>query len=174
MTDEVREYAERKVWESGIRMVSGHYPEFKSKKQVDNWIDMWEVMFIEGFELEHLPEIKSIDVQKYKDLLWRLKRNEDNVPREILLIKHGPAYNSLRRELKGMTEAIVREIVQDGLLIERNGSERCIQRINEAVDQSGLLNQISKAVYQEKCYGGVIASIMELRNLVHGIVEEIR
>ena len=62
MTDEVREYAERKIWESGIRMVPGHYPEFENKEQVDDWLYISEYMFIKSFGQE-MPEIISVDIQ---------------------------------------------------------------------------------------------------------------
>lgn len=36
MTQEVKDYATRKILESGIRMVPGHYPDFESKAEVDS------------------------------------------------------------------------------------------------------------------------------------------
>lgn len=36
MTKEVRKYAEKRILESNIRMVPGHYPKFESKEQVDS------------------------------------------------------------------------------------------------------------------------------------------
>ncbi len=40
MTQEVKDYATRKILESGIRMVPGHYPDFKSKAEADMWFKM--------------------------------------------------------------------------------------------------------------------------------------
>ena len=171
MTDEVREYAERKIWESGIRMVPGHYPEFENKEQVDDWLYISEYMFIKSFGQE-MPEIISVDIQGYKDLLWKLKKNEDNVPLEILRTKHRMAYNNLRQELKDMTEAIIHEVVHRNLYIKWSDAEHSLQKINQAIADSGMCELISKALYQEKCYGSVIAGIMKLRKLVLEAAEE--
>lgn len=172
MTDEVREYAERKIWESGVRMVSGHYPVFEDREQVDSWLDISAYMFMKAFGEDTMPEINSIDIQRYKDLLWKLKKNEDNVPLEILRTKHRTAYNSLRQELKEMTEAIIHEVVYRNLYIKRSDEEKIVQRVNQVVADSGLCESISQAVYQKKCYGSVIVGIMELRKLVLDAAEE--
>lgn len=38
MSPEVKAYAEKKIYESGIKMVPGHYPTFTSKEHVDLWV----------------------------------------------------------------------------------------------------------------------------------------
>lgn len=38
MPPEVKAYAEKKIHESGIKMVPGHYPAFTSKEHVDLWV----------------------------------------------------------------------------------------------------------------------------------------
>ena len=119
-----------------------------------------------------MPEIISVDIQGYKDLLWKLKKNEDNVPLEILRTKHRMAYNNLRQELKDMTEAIIHEVVHRNLYIKWSDAEHSLQKINQAVADSGMCELISKALYQEKCYGSVIAGIMKLRKLVLEAAEE--
>lgn len=172
MTDEVREYAERKIWEIGVRRVPGHYPHFKTKQDVDRFADLEWIMFWDAFVEDEIPEINSIDIQRYKDLLWKLKKNEDNVPLEILRTKHRTAYNSLRQELKKMTEAVIHEVVHRNLYIKRSDEEKSLQRIDQAVADSGLCESISQAVYQKKCYGSVIVSVMELRKLVMDAAEE--
>lgn len=172
MTDEVREYAERKIWESGVRRVPGHYPHFKTKQDVDRFADLEWIMFWDAFGEDEIPAINSIDIQRYKDLLWKLKKNEDNVPLEILRTKHGTAYNNLRQELKEMTEAIIHEVVHRGLYIKQSDAERSLQRINQAVADSGMCESISQAVYQEKCYSSIIAGIMKLRKIVLEAAEE--
>ena len=145
MTDEVREYAERKIWEIGVRRVPGHYPHFKTKQDVDRFADLEWIMFWDAFVEDEIPEINSIDIQRYKDLLWKLKR---------------------------MTEAVIHEVVHRNLYIKRSDEEKSLQRINQAVADSGLCESISQAVYQKKCYGSVIVSVMELRKLVMDAAEE--
>lgn len=172
MTDEVREYAERKIWESGVRRVPGHYPHFKTKEDVDRFTDLEWIMFWDAFGEDEIPEINSIDIQRYKDLLWKLKKNEDNVPREILRTKYRAAHDSLRQELKEMTAAIIYEVVYGSLYIERTDEKRIIQAINQAIMDSEIYGSINKAVYQEKCYGNIISSIMRLRKIVQDAIEK--
>ncbi|MGF7011986.1 hypothetical protein M2146_002540 [Lachnospiraceae bacterium PF1-22] len=38
MEESVKEYAEKRISESGIRRVPGHYPNFKSNEEVDHFI----------------------------------------------------------------------------------------------------------------------------------------
>lgn len=171
MTDEVKEYAERRIWEIGARRVPGHYPHFKTKQDVDRFADLEWIMFWDAFGEDEIPEINSIDIQRYKDLLWCLKRNEDNVPTEILQTKHGAAYNELRGKLKEMTGAIIQELVYRSLYIERSGMEECIRAVNQAIAASGIYESINRAVYQDKCYGSAIGAIMKLRRLVLDTVE---
>ncbi|KJJ77636.1 hypothetical protein [Clostridium sp. FS41] len=171
MTDEVREYAERKIWESGIRMVPGHYPKFENKEQVDDWLDISGYMFQKSVG-QRVPEITGVDIQRYKDLLWRLKRNEDNMPLETLRTKYKTAYNNIRRELKEMTMAIIRETVYRDLYIERTEVERVILKINQAESDTGIYESINQAVYQEKCFGSIMAAILLLRKIIHEAAEE--
>ena len=49
MTQEVKDYATRKILESGIRMVPGHYPGFRDKEHVDMWLKMSRYAFDEYF-----------------------------------------------------------------------------------------------------------------------------
>lgn len=123
-------------------------------------------MFWDAFGEDEIPEINSIDIQRYKDMLWKLKKNEDNVPREILRTKYRAAYDSLRQELKEMTAAIIYEVVYGSLYIERTDEKRIIQAINQAIVDSGIYHLINRAIYQEKCYGSVISSIMQLRKII--------
>lgn len=48
--EELREYAEQRIRESGIRMVSGHYPVFKSKEEVELWFKMAKFLSEKGRE----------------------------------------------------------------------------------------------------------------------------
>ena len=49
MSQELRDYANEKIKESGIVMVPGHYPVFESKEHVDKWIEMMQGAFADYF-----------------------------------------------------------------------------------------------------------------------------
>ncbi len=40
MPQELKDYANKRIKESGIVMVPGHYPVFESEEHVDEWIEM--------------------------------------------------------------------------------------------------------------------------------------
>ena len=46
MTDEIRKYFMEKYAECSFRIVPGHWPDFKSKEEVDEWVDTWEKIMI--------------------------------------------------------------------------------------------------------------------------------
>lgn len=50
MPQELKDYANKRIEESGIRMVPGHYPVFESKEDVDKWIEMKQRAFEMYFE----------------------------------------------------------------------------------------------------------------------------
>lgn len=50
MTKEVKEYFLEKYKKSDIRVVPGHWPDFKSKEAVNKWFVLMEAMFKECFE----------------------------------------------------------------------------------------------------------------------------
>lgn len=45
MPQELKDYANKRIKESGIVMVPGHYPVFESKEHVDKWIEMNQKAF---------------------------------------------------------------------------------------------------------------------------------
>lgn len=47
---EVKEYYERRIRESNIKMVPGHYPVLMTKEEVDQFFDMHERSFAVYFE----------------------------------------------------------------------------------------------------------------------------
>lgn len=49
MSQELKDYANKRIKESGIVMVPGHYPVFDSKEHVDEWIKMMQAAFTDYF-----------------------------------------------------------------------------------------------------------------------------
>ena len=45
MPQELKDYANKRIKESGIARVLGHYPVFESKEHVDKWIEMNQKSF---------------------------------------------------------------------------------------------------------------------------------
>lgn len=175
MTNGVKEYAEKRILESNIRMVPGHYPDFKSKEHVDMWIKMSQTAFelYENREMEP-DEMTEVEMEQYRGLLQRLKKNKENVPRELLLTKYEKPYNKLRNEIADMTSQILKDIVLYGWRVEREEANNVYSVINRVIVESGILQEVSHAVYQEQNVDKVLECAARLRILVHQRMKEMR
>lgn len=56
MTDEVKEYFEKKYNEASFMIVPGHNPNFKTKDEVDKWFELMESMVNEADDEENIDE----------------------------------------------------------------------------------------------------------------------
>ena len=66
MTDEVWKYFLKKYEKAGFRVVPGHWPDFKSKEDVDRWIHLMEEMgrfYLEKKGQDHGTESGSSNAQ---------------------------------------------------------------------------------------------------------------
>ena len=172
MTEEVRKYAEKRIIESNIRMVPGHYPEFDSKEYVDRFIKMCEMSFRAYEEEPFNPaELTEVDLNEYESLLNQLKRNKENVSLELLTTKYRKSYDQLKEKLRSMTKDILQDIVLSGLQIEQAQAKEKYMEINAAIVVSGLLEKVSHAVFHQQDMGQVLEYAGKLREIVHRIVK---
>lgn len=173
MTDEVREYAEKCILESNIRMVPGHYPDFKSKEHVDMWLKMSHAAFELHKNREMEPDdMTEVEMVQYRELLQRLKKNKENVPRELLLTKYEKPYNKLRNDIADMTSQILKDIVLYGWQVEREEANDVYSVINKVIVESGILQEVNQAVYQDQDMDKVLNCAARLRILVHQRMKE--
>ena len=172
MTEEVRKYAEKRIMESNIRMVPGHYPEFKSKEQVDMFLKMSELSFNE-YENEPLSiaDLTEVDINEYKSLLERLKRNKENVPLELLVTKYKRSYDQLKVRILAMTKEIFQDVVLSGLQIERSQVDQKYLEINSAIRESGIMKKASQAAFIQQDVDLVLEYAGQLREIVHQVVK---
>lgn len=115
-------------------------------------------------------EIKGVDMEKYKELLQRLKNNKDNVPVEMLRSKYKKAYGELVQRLHNMTLEIAREMALGGLKVRREDAVDTYAKINAAIEESGLLESISHDVYHDQDFDMVLSHMAELRSVVFRVV----
>lgn len=170
MTGEVREYAKKRIAEAGIRMVPGHYPNFESREHVDQWLAMSMYISKHWDEEPDLWAFTEIEKNQYTALLAQLKRNKEQVPMEDLRGRYYKAYRKLLKQIKAMTEALLQDMVLQGLLIERIHADELYVQINQAIQGSGLLGEIGHAVYQRKDVEAVLDNVKLLREMVHQVV----
>lgn len=176
MTEEVRKYAEKRIIESNIRMVPGHYPKFDSKEQVDRFMEMSAKMSEvalrsrEEFRV-NIFDLTDVDISEYQELLDRLKRNKEKVPLELLTTKYRKSYEQLKEKLCSMTKEILQDMVLSGLQIERIQANEQYIEINTAIRESGILEKVSHAVFHQQDADQVLEYAGQLREIVHRIVK---
>ena len=114
----------------------------------------------------------TVDMDQYRELLQRLKKNKENVPRELLLTKYEKPYNKLRNDIADMTSQILKDIVLYGWQVEREEANDVYSVINKVIVESGILQEVNQAVYQDQDTDKVLNCAARLRILVHQRMKE--
>ncbi len=115
--------------------------------------------------------MEEMDLNKYRYLLDRLKRNQENVPLELLTTKYWNSYDQLKEELRYITKEILQDIVLSDLQIEQTQAKGKYVEINTAIRDSGILEKVSLAVFRQHDADLVLEYAGQLREIVHRIVE---
>lgn len=114
----------------------------------------------------------SIELDEYRTNLEKLRKNKANVSLDDLKTKYRKSYMGLLEQLRDMTGQLLQDIVFSDLLIRQEHAEESCKAINEAIEVSGLMEEIGHAVYQKQDADLVLAYAGQLREIVHRIVEE--
>jgi hypothetical protein len=172
MTEEVKKYAEKLILESNIRMVPGHYPEFKSKEQVDLFLKISELSF-KAYKNGPIgiAKLTEVDLDEYQSMLMRLKQNKQNVPLETLKTKYRKPYEQLIQSIQSMTSEILQDVALKDLQIERAEADQKYLEINSAIKESGIMKKASQAAFIQQDADLVLEYAGQLREIVHGIVK---
>lgn len=117
-------------------------------------------------------EAITVDMNKYQELLQCLKKNKENVPPELLLTKYEKPYNRLRNEIANMTSRIVKDIALYGWRVEHEEAIDVYSVINRVIVESGILQEVNHAVYQDQDIDRVLRCAELLRILVHQRMKE--
>ena len=117
-------------------------------------------------------DMTVVDMNKYQELLQCLKKNKENVPPELLLTKYEKPYNKLRNDIADMTSQILKDIVLFGWRGEREDAIDVYSVINKAIVESGILQEVNHAVYQDQDIDRVLRCAELLRILVHQRMKE--
>lgn len=112
------------------------------------------------------------EINEYRELLRRLKKNKENVPPELLLTKYEKPYNKLRNDIADMTSQILKNIVLYGWRVEREEAIDVYSVINKVIVESGILQEVNHAVYQDQDINRVLRCAELLRILVHQRMKE--
>lgn len=113
----------------------------------------------------------EVSLNEYRYLLDRLKRNKENVPLELLTTKYQKSYDQLKEELRSMTKEILQDIVLSGLQIEQTQAKGKYMEINSAIEDSGIMEKVSYAVFRQQDADLVLEYAGQLREIVHRIAK---
>ena len=76
-----------------------------------------------------------------------LKLNREKVPLDILKTKYKKGYESLCQELKTTGSQYAKQLTLSGIRFHKDYMQEGAERINRIIEQSGLMKQLSKAVF---------------------------
>ena len=111
-------------------------------------------------------DMTAVDINKYQELLQCLKKNKENVSRDLLLTKYEKSYNKLRTEIADMTIRIMKDITLFGWKVERDEAPEVYAIVNSVIIESGVMQDVSHAVYQEQNVEKVLNCAELLRRLI--------
>lgn len=106
------------------------------------------------------------DVERYAELLNRLKKNRENVPRELLLSQYKKPYGKLKRDAEFMTVKIFKDVVTRGLRIKQCDAVATYAVINDAIEESGVLRRVGRAIGQGLDADQVLSYADKLKDVV--------
>jgi hypothetical protein len=113
----------------------------------------------------------KVDLNEYRFLLDRLKRNKENVTLELLTTKYRKSYDQLKEELRSKTKDILQDIVLSGLQIEQTQAKGKYMEINTAIRESRILEKVSHAVFHQQDADQVLEYAGQLREIAHRIAK---
>ena len=112
------------------------------------------------------------EMNEYRELLCRLKRNKENVPHDLLLTKYKKPHDELRGRIAKVTSQIMTDIVLFGWKIECDEANEVYAVVNQEITESGILQEVNQAVYQDQDMDKVLNCAARLRILVHKKMKE--
>lgn len=95
-----------------------------------------------------------------------LKRNLDVVPREVLKTKYKKPYNKLCQDISISATAYVKKITLSDIRIRIDFQNEAVPLIENAIQQSGLLRQISAAAFRRQDIAEIDKLALELRQRI--------
>lgn len=108
-----------------------------------------------------------MDMESYRHKLECLKKNKETIPLQLLTSKYQRDYERAKWELKVMTEELLEEAVLKDVKVRRDRADEWFQKVNRTIEESGVLMEISHAVYQEQDLDKVMKLANELREMVN-------
>lgn len=93
------------------------------------------------------PNDATILRNELEKLLLTLKRNRENVSLSLLKTKYAAGYTTLCNRIKQTVSAYLKTIILCDIRLHSDYIAEGVALIQKSIDDSGLLKQLSKAVY---------------------------
>lgn len=98
--------------------------------------------------------------------LETLKRNLDAVPLETLKTKYKKPFDKLRQDISQTASAYVKEVTLKGIRIRKDFFEEARPLIENSIQQSGILKQISAAAFRRQNLNEIDTLALELKKQI--------
>ena len=92
-----------------------------------------------------------------------LKRNLAAVSLEVLKTKYKKPFDELRHNIRTTATAYVKQVTLEGVRIHQNFQEEARAIIQDTIDQSGLLRQITEAAFQRQDMDEIDRLVLDLK-----------
>lgn len=109
---------------------------------------------------------KFPDVEELRRLLLVLKNNRDHIPISVLKSKYKNAYNNLCDKIRTAASVYVKEVSLHNLQVHIAYAEEISSIVTEAINNSGILHELSEVIYQNQDLDQFIKLTENLRKVV--------
>jgi len=115
---------------------------------------------------------ETLQLQKeLEDQLKTLKANRDKVPLKVLKTKYRTGYDALCTKIGKTASDYVKQILFHGLRIHKDYLEELLPAIQNAIQESGLLKELSKAAFRNQDIVEFTALALKLKGILLEILE---
>ena len=109
---------------------------------------------------------KFPDTEELRQLLLVLKNNREHVPVSVLKSKYKNAYNNLCDKIKISASHYAKEASLHGLQVHIAYTEEISSVVTVAINNSGILHELSAAIYQKQDLDKFIKLTESLRKVI--------
>lgn len=100
------------------------------------------------------------------NLLVTLKKNRENVPLEMLRTKYKKAYGTLCADIRRVSSDYATQLILRGICVRRDHQNEVVELVNEMIQDSGISQQLSKAVFSHQDLDEFESLAKELREKI--------
>lgn len=112
------------------------------------------------------PQNTYPDTAELKHLLMVLKNNRDNIELSVLKTKYKKGYDSLCRKINITASAYAKEVALHDLQVHKDYAEDIKLIVAEALEVSGILHELSNALYVDQNLDRFVKLTEDLRAVI--------